>query len=162
MGRISGPGFTPPSGPLSSSGANPSVMKWAENPGIKSVLSSLNIEPSKITSFNKQNGIQVAMADSLTQIQLVHLNKDQITTLQALGLGHIELAMIISANDQIGSLKKKLKKIQHSVLTELDQAAVLEALGFEVSEDHTVIADTSGGLVVLQKAFEDLEATLEE
>ena len=102
------------------------------------------------------------MSASLAQIQLIQLNKDQITTLQALGLGAIETAVIISASDQIGNLKKKLKKIKHSILTELDQAAVMEALGFHVSEESTIITDENGGLFVLQQGFQELESSTEE
>ena len=58
--------------------------------------------------------------------------------------------------------KKKLKKIKHSILTELDQAAVMEALGFHVSEESTIITDENGGLFVLQQGFQELESSTEE
>lgn len=151
--------------PLSGSNAQPgssAIQKWANSPGIKTILNAFNIEPVKITGLTKQPGLQAPMAASLVQIQVMPLNKDQITALQALGLGGIEVAVLVEAHDQIADLKTKLKKIKNSVLNKKDHDAVLAALGFQITEESTVIADEHGGLLVLQRAFEDLQESLSE
>jgi DNA-directed RNA polymerase subunit N (RpoN/RPB10)/DNA-directed RNA polymerase subunit H (RpoH/RPB5) len=135
---------------------NPLVQKHLSSPEFKSIISSLGIKPDNIHSITKKPLTDQNLA--LKDLQFVKITKDHSNIIKELGIQNAELAIVLSAQDEINTIKKKFKKIKDSLLDNESTQKLLQLLGIKYCPDSMVFNYTSGGLLIIKKGFQQIHA----
>ncbi len=134
------------------------------SPEFKSILTALNIDPSKVSHTTKQVGgnILETIQKSVQEIQVIHITHEHAEALKGLGLVGFELALVINTGDDLANIKKKLKKVQESMMDKTSLSQLTEALGLPSETEPLVMTDNQGGIMIIRSFVEEVEASIEE
>lgn len=154
---------TAPSGairPLSEISTNPIVSKHLASPEIQTVLNGLGIKPQQIHQVSHTPGGIVTPA--LTELYAVLIDPTKAEVLRALGFGAVDLAIVVSSEDEISRVKKRLTQIKETITDREMIAKLMQLLGLPEQEDVMVISDHQGGVLIIQSGLKELIAASQE
>ena len=161
IAQVGGPTQAPQSANIKAHAQMPTLLKkHLEAQPFREVLGALGVNPKNITHISRQEGIsgQLRVAD----LRLIEIDNKVKNVIKALGLGNVELAIVLGAQNQSASVKKKLKEIHDSMLDKEVMRQLLPYLGLKEDADAIGFTDNAGGLLVLQMGFKSLEDAFKE
>ncbi len=147
ISRSSGPHYKP--------GNAASLPKALSSADLKSVLTSLGIDPSKVVSVREQAGGQVT---GLRDIQSLNpIGHHTAEALKALGFLNVEALLSLQVADDITRIKNRLATIQTSLIKKADFSVLASLMGFDSDIEGFVLVESDGGLQLLERALDELE-----
>ncbi|MFT5171443.1 MAG: hypothetical protein ACI9BD_001220 [Candidatus Marinamargulisbacteria bacterium] len=130
-----------------------------KSPEFKNVLESLGIKPREIISISEHKGVHADL--HINDVNIIQVNQNQAQALIALGLPGAEVAIVVSADEEIKLIKKKLKQITESMLDKETLSKLGSLLGFN-GDDALVFMDETGGLLLIRSSMTEIEEALED
>ena len=153
-GTIGGPSALPPSQSFSNLGAFKGIFRSSS---FKAVTSCLNINIQDISGMTKQSGIDADIRAQLNQIKLIEINSERAEVLKGLGLQNTEVAILLSAEDDIEVLKNRLKDLKSTLIDKKSLKMILSLLGLDENLEALIYTDESGGLYLIKSGISLLE-----
>lgn len=142
-----------PVGPQGSP-SDPSVGKHLKSEGFSNVLQGLGINPKDISSISQLRGMALEM--NLGEAQYIQLNQQTAETLKSMGIQNATLAMVLSGNDEVDRLKKRLKEIRESMINKEDMQALFGLLDLEFDPEALAFKDSEGGILLVRSGLEEI------
>ncbi len=152
--NISGPSSLPQPQQPSNLGAFKGILR---SPAFKTVTSCLNINIKDISGMTKQSGIDADIRAQLSQIKLIEINNERAEVLKSLGLQNTKVAILLSSEDDIEVLKKRLRDMKKTLLDKKTLKNVLSLLGLDIDLETLLYTDESGGLYLIRSGISLLE-----
>lgn len=156
VNSIGGPSPSGAMRPLSEISTNPIVSKHLASPEIQSVLNGLGIKPQHIHQVSHTPGGIAAPA--LTELYAVLIDPTKAEVLRALGFGAVDLAIVVSSEDEISRVKKRLNQIKETITDRETILKLMKLLGLPEQDDVMVISDHQGGVLIVQSGLKELIA----
>ena len=107
--------------------------------------------------MTKQSGIDADIRAQLSQIKLIEINNERAEVLKSLGLQNTEVAILLSSEDNIEVLKKRLRDMKKTLLDKKTLKNVLSLLGLDIDLETLLYTDESGGLYLIRSGISLLE-----
>ncbi|MCP4049528.1 MAG: hypothetical protein GY730_02325 [bacterium] len=139
---------------------NPAVSKHLKSPQFKNILSVLGINAKDIISISQKNGVHTNT--SVQEVKFLQIDKNKAEVLKALGIENAELAIVLSADNEISTIRKRLETIKESAFNKKILRKLLNLLGIPGDENTFVFTDENGGLLVIQSAVSEIHRSIEE
>jgi hypothetical protein len=142
--------------PIGSSGSkpDPSVGKHLKSEGFSNVLQGLGINPKDVSSISQLRGMALEM--NLGEAQYIQLNQSTSEALKGMGIQNATLAMVLSGNDEVDRLKKRLKEIQESMINKDDMQSIFNLLGVEFDQEALAFQDSKGGILLVRSGLDEI------
>lgn len=154
------PSYNSNIGGVNSNSSNPIISKHLSSAEFQNVLTSLGIKPDNVVSIKQENGVQ--LTNPLQDLQVISITPQIAEVLKALGLGNVELAIVVSAEDEIKNIRKKLKEIKDSSLNKDMIDKLLKQLGISQTSEAFVFTDHTGGLLIVQAGLNEISEKIDE
>ena len=143
--------------PSSGAGEN-SGKSQINNPDTQNVIQSLGF-----SNTTQQVNVTKGLADNM-MLKLVELNQEKVHLLKSLGIEHLNVDMIIAfaAENQIDTIKKKLKSVKDSIKDRVKRGQLLNILGLDEDDENHVFQDEEGGVYILESFLKEVESSLDK
>lgn len=134
--------------------SDPSVGKHLKSEGFSSVLQGLGISPKDISSISQLRGMAIEM--NLGEAQYIQLNQSTAEALKSMGILNATLAMVLSGNDEVDRLRKRLNEIRESMINKEDMKTLFGLLDVEFDPEALAFQDSEGGILLVRAGLDEI------
>ena len=96
-------------------------------------------------------------AESSGLSQSAKVTADQAKVLAAMGFNNVSLVAVVSSQDEIARIRRRLKQINDSMIDKKAMEHLLKTLGLPREIDSEFFSDEEGGLYLLQEGLKELK-----
>jgi len=159
-------GFPPggPSGPNAQqhSTQNQLIKRHLSTRGFQRVLDGLGLSAKDIAGLVKEEGVHAKALKHLQDMRFIEITQEKAEIIKALGLGNVELAIVLQSEEEITRIRKRLKELREALIDKAMMQRLLSALGMKAGLDILIYLDETGGLVLIQAAMKEVLASMDD